>query len=105
MNLPRIFGDNQAFIEPSAEILASLDEPTRARLDGVRQASDNLKKAQAAEQAAVDDIADAERTIADATAYSKKHFPPQTPHDLWLENFGSKEDRERRAAMRKAGIK
>jgi hypothetical protein len=97
MTLPRIFGDNQTFIEPSEQILASLDEPTRARLDGVRTAVSNLKSAQAAEQAAIDEIGDAEQAIADATAYSKKHFPPQTQHDLWLDQ---KRERERRLGIR-----
>jgi hypothetical protein len=96
MTLPRIFGDNQTFVEPSAQVLAGLDEATRARLDGVRIAVGNLKSAQAAEQAAINEIGDAEQAIADATAYSKKHFPPQTQHDLWLDQ---KRERERRLGI------
>jgi hypothetical protein len=96
MTLPRIFGDNQTFVEPSAQVLASLDEPTRARLDGVRTATDNLKSAQADEKAAIDEIADAEREIETTTAYSKRHFPPQTYHDLWL---AQKRERERRTGI------
>ena len=83
MDLPRIFGDNGVFIEPDAETLAALDEPTRARLDGVRTAFKNVKAAQAAEQAALDLIADAQDAIIEAENYSKAHFKPQTQHDLW----------------------
>jgi hypothetical protein len=96
MNLPRIFGDNQTFVEPNAQVIASLDQPTRARLDGVRTATNNLKSAQAAEKAAIDEIGDAEQAIAEATAYSKKHFPPEQFHDLWL---AQKRERERRTGI------
>jgi hypothetical protein len=96
MNLPRILGDNQTFVEPSEQILASLDKPTLERLDGVRTAVRNLKSAQAEVQSAIDEIANAEEAIADATAYSKRHFPPQTQHDLWLDQ---KRERERRLGI------
>jgi hypothetical protein len=96
MMLPRIFGDNQTFVEPSADVLASLDKPTLQRLAGVRTAVANLKTAQADEQAAIDEIANAEQAVEDATAYSKKHFPPQTQHDLWLDQ---KRERERRLGI------
>jgi hypothetical protein len=96
MSLPRIFGDNGVFLEPSEQVIASLDAPTRARLDDVRTAFNNVTKAQAAEKAAVDDITDTLEIIADAEAYSKRHFPPQTQHDLWLDQ---KRERERRLGI------
>ena len=96
MTLPRIFGDNGIFLEPDAATLASLDEQTRERLDGVRTAYSNLKTAQAAEKAALDEIADALQAIADAENYCKRHFPPQTQHDLWLDQ---KRERERRLGI------
>ncbi len=101
MNLPRIFGDKGAFIEPDAATLAALDEPTRARLDAVRSAYDDLLVAQEDEKAATVDVGDALQAVEDATAYNKRHFPPMTQHDLWVENFGN-EDQRRDLARRRA---
>jgi hypothetical protein len=102
--LPRIFGDKGVFVEPDEQTLASLDEQTRERLNGVRVAYNNLLTAQTAEKAATDEIANALQAITDAEAYSKRHYPPETQYDLWLANFGSPEQR-RQAALRKAGVK
>jgi len=100
MELPRIFGDNGAFIEPSPEVIAQLDAPTRARLDAVRTAYNNLLAAQAAEKAATDEVQNALQAIEDAEAYRKRHYPPQSQHDLWIETFGSVEARQKLAQRR-----
>ncbi len=100
-SLPRIFGDKGVFVEPSAEVLAGLDEPTRARLDAVRTAYNNLLDAQTAEKAATNEIADAGQAVEDAEAYRKKHYPPATFYDEWVHNFGSPEAK-RAHSLRKA---
>jgi hypothetical protein len=92
----RLFTDKGVLIEPDAATLASLDPQTRERYIGVRDAYNNVKSAQAAEQAALDEITDAQQAIIDAEAYSKRHFPPQTQHDLWLDQ---KRERERRLGI------
>jgi hypothetical protein len=101
-NFPKIFGDKGVFVEPDAQTLASLDEPTRARLDAVRTAYNDLLDAQAAEKAATDEITNAAQAVEDATAYRNKFYPPATQHDLWIENFGSAEAK-RALALRRAG--
>ena len=94
--LPRIFGDRGVFVEPSPEQIQALDAPTRQRLNGVRTAFANMKSAEAAEQAAKDDIIRMVQKIEDLEAYSKKNFKPQTQHDLWLDQ---KRERDRRLGM------
>ncbi len=102
-NLPQIhlFGDKGVWLEPSGAIKAQLDEPTLARLDGVRAAYDNLKDAEAAEKAATAEVEDALRALSDAEAASKRLYK-DTAHDLWIDNFGSPEAR-RALAQRRAG--
>lgn len=96
MTLPRIFGDNGVFVEPSSEQIKALDAPTRERLNGVRTVFANMKSAETDEKAAKDDIVRTLQTIEDLEAYSKQNFKPQTQHDLWLDQ---KRERERRTGM------
>ena len=101
MNLPEIFNSKAEFVEPAD--LTGLDAATVARLDGVRVAYRNLKSAQDSERAAVQTITDCTQSAADAEAYRNKYFPPSTPHDEWITNFGNAAQR-RDLARRRAGL-
>jgi len=97
-DLPRIFNEKGAFIEPDN---TGLDAPTLERLDAVRSAYQTYRAAEAHEKATFDEVNDAANYLSDLETYSRKLYPPQTQHDLWLENFGSPEARAR-AAQRRA---
>ncbi len=102
MNLPRIFGDKGAFYRAGRGNCSPRSTSRRALdSDAVRSAYDDLLVAQEDEKAATVDVGDALQAVEDATAYNKRHFPPMTQHDLWVENFGN-EDQRRDLARRRA---
>jgi hypothetical protein len=96
---PRIFNDKGAFVEP--DDVSGLNAATLERLDGVRSAYGNLKAANDAEQAAVQAINDCLEAAKEAEDYRSAHFPPSTPHDEWIINFGNSEQRRQLAERRK----
>jgi hypothetical protein len=98
--LPQIFDSKANFVEPAS--LDGLDAPTLARLDGVRTAAATLRTAQDAERDAIQEVTDCLHASQDARDYRLKHFPPSTPHDEWVRNFGNSEQR-RALAQREAG--
>jgi hypothetical protein len=91
MQLPQIFNRAAEFVEPTS--LEGLDAPTLERLDGVRTAYGNLKAAHDAERDAVQEVNDCLQASKDAQDYRAAHFPPSTPHDEWIWNFGNAEQR------------
>jgi hypothetical protein len=78
--LPRIFDERGVFAEPDH---TGLDEQTLARLEGVRSAYANLKAAEAAEQAAINEVTDSVQALADAEEFQRRYFPPSTFFDEW----------------------
>jgi hypothetical protein len=100
-NLPRLFDERGAFIEPSEQVIAGLDEQTRQRLDAVRAAYSDLLIAQTDEKAATDEIANSVQALDDAEAYRKTLYQ-EKQHDQWIDNFGNA-DQRRALALRRAG--
>lgn len=90
-NLPQLFDSKAQFIEPAS--LEGLDAPTLERLNGVRTAAANLKAAQDAERDAIQEVTDCLHASQDAQDYRLAHYPPSTPHDEWIWNFGNAEQR------------
>jgi hypothetical protein len=96
-NIPQIFDAKGVFVEPAD--VSGLDAQTLDRLNGVRTAYRNLETAQAAERDAIQAINDRIEAVQDAKDYRAAHYPPSTPHDEWVMNFGSPE--ARRALVRR----
>jgi hypothetical protein len=92
-NTPTIFNSRGEYVEPSD--LAGLDPQQLERLNGVRVAYGNLKTAQEAEAAAVQAINDCLEAAKAAEKYRSDHFPPSTPHDEWILNFGGAEQKRK----------
>jgi hypothetical protein len=91
---PRIFDDNGRLIpiDPS-----TLPPDIRERYTAVRNAYELNAKAE-------HDLADAQEAAKVALVaanntreYVLAHFPPQTQHDLWVENFGNGPHETKRA--------
>jgi hypothetical protein len=85
---PRIFDDKGKFIEPADT--SGLDAPLLALLDTVRT---EYRATQAAEQAFTDACAEVTASANAVTVtktYHDAHFPPQSFHELWRENFARK---------------
>lgn len=83
--IPKIFDDNGKLIEIDA---SALDPAMRERYAAIVAAN-------AANQQAEQKLADANAEVRDAVAgvrntedFYKAHWPPQTPFELWQENFG-----------------
>jgi hypothetical protein len=84
-NLPRLFSDKGELIEVDA---SAFDAPTRARHAAIVKAYNANGEAQQILDAAYAEVNDALEGVKNTTAYFDAHWPRQTYHDLWKENFG-----------------
>jgi cytosine/adenosine deaminase-related metal-dependent hydrolase len=100
MNLPQIFDSRAQFVDPVD--VSGLDAATLERLNGVRTAYRNLQKAEADERAAAEAISAGIEAVADAKKYRADNYPPSTPHDEWVNNFGNAEQRRALAQRQRA---
>jgi multidrug resistance efflux pump len=84
-NLPRLFTDKGELItgiDPS-----KFDAPTRARYDAIVAAYRADKGVADALDAGHAEINAAQEAVTNTEAYEAAHWPKQTQHDLWKENF------------------
>lgn len=93
---PRIFDSKGALI-PDVDT-SGLDASALALLENVRVEYAATKEAELALQDAFTELAASEQAVKDTKEYHDAHFPPQSFHSLWLENFGTEKERQRAAA-------
>jgi hypothetical protein len=83
-NLPRLFDDKAALLEVDT---SAFDAPTRARHAAIVTAYRANKEAEQALADANAEVAEALQGVKNTEEYFNAHFPRQTFHDLWRENF------------------
>jgi hypothetical protein len=84
-NLPRLFDDKGHLIEVDP---STMDAATRERHAAVVKACRANEEAKAELAAAQDGVTAALRAVDEAEAFHDRHWPRQSYHDLWRENFG-----------------
>lgn len=85
MNLPRLFDDKGALIDVDA---SAMDAPTFARYRTICAAYQANKDAESKLADAFAEVNSALEGVKNTQQYFDAHWPRQTQHDLWLENFG-----------------
>ena len=81
----RILDDNGALLDVDA---ATMDAPTRERYAAVRHAFLLNRDATLALNAAIAEENAALEAIKQTESFHDAHWPRQSAHDLWKENFG-----------------
>jgi hypothetical protein len=84
--LPRLF-DDKGVLLPDIDT-SKMDAPTLERLEAIRAAYRENERAQDELAASNQDVTDALAEIRDAESFHNAHWPRQSFHDLWKENFG-----------------
>jgi len=83
IDLPSIFNSRGAFIEIPDEAQAALSDAQRAVYDKNKRCADNLKVAESAVAATIEDIKTRFDAVVEMESYIAATFPKMTFHDLW----------------------
>lgn len=83
-DLPRLFDDKGRLLRIDE---AALDPASRGRFDAIRTAYQANEEADAAVKAAFSEVDAALAAVANTEEFFNAHWPRQSFHDLWKENF------------------
>lgn len=83
-DLPRLFDERGELINVD---MSAFDAPTRARHAAIVSAFNANKQAESALTAAFAEVDRALAAVTNTEEFYKAHWPPDTFHDLWKQNF------------------
>lgn len=95
--IPNLFDDNGKLIAIDA---STLDPAMAERYRAVVSANAENQQAEQTLADANNEVRDALAAVTNTETFYKAHWPPQTPFELWQENFGGGP----REAMRARGL-